>query len=186
MISLLDKAIAFALKAHAGQIRKTGDNIPFIAHPFAVAMSLQAMGCEEKVVIAGLLHDVVEDTQITMPELEREFGKEIAGIVAYCTEPKGRWEVRKQFLIQSLRHAPLESKLLAATDKYHNLTHMLHALEKQGTQMWQQFSRGPEQQAWYYRSVLTSILTNIDTPERYPVFGQLQQTINLLFADIPG
>lgn len=185
MISLLDKAIAFALKAHDGQLRKTGNNIPFIAHPFAVAMILQTMGCEEKVVVAGLLHDIVEDTKVTMAELESEFGGEVAGIVAYCTEPKGRWEVRKQFLIESLRHAPLESKLLAATDKYHNLTHMLHALEKQGSQMWVQFSRGPEQQAWYYRSVLASILTNVAEPERYAIFKQLQTTIDQLFAGIP-
>ena len=54
MLAQLDKAIAFAARAHEGQQRKTG-NTPFIAHPFAVAMMVQAMGCAETAVIAALL-----------------------------------------------------------------------------------------------------------------------------------
>lgn len=186
MISAIDKAILFALRAHAGQRRKTGKEIPFIAHPFGVAILLQRMGCAEEVVIAGLLHDTVEDTSVTMPQIEMEFGAEVARIVSYCTEPRGRWETRKQFLIDSLRHAPLEAKLLAAADKYHNLSHMLHNQEKYGTNMWLNFSRGAEKQAWYYRTVTDSILAGISDPAQYPIFGLLQDVVERLFAGIPA
>lgn len=186
MISLIDKAIIFALRAHAGQQRKTGNEIPFIAHPFGVAMLLQGMGCPESVVVAGLLHDTVEDTAATLSDIEAEFGSEVSRIVSYCTEPRGRWETRKQALIDNLRHAPLEAKLLAAADKYHNLSHMLHNLEKYGPAMWHNFSRGAEQQAWYYRTVLDSILQDIAEPDLYPIFGQLQNVIEQLFMDVPS
>lgn len=184
MIGLIDKAIIFALRAHSGQQRKTGREIPFIAHPFGVAMLLQGMGCAENVVVAGLLHDTVEDTPVTLADIEAEFGPEVARIVSYCTEPHGRWETRKQVLIDNLRHAPLEAKLLAAADKYHNLSHMLHNLEKYGPTMWRNFSRGAEQQAWYYRSVLDSILQDVAEPDQYPIFGQLQGVIEQLFMGV--
>lgn len=186
MIGLLDKAIIFALRAHAGQQRKTGRDIPFIAHPFGVAMLLQGMGCAESVVVAGLLHDTVEDTDVTLADIEAEFGQEVARIVAYCTEPRGRWETRKQVLIDSLRHAPLEAKLLAAADKYHNLSHMQHNLEKYGPSMWRNFSRDAAQQAWYYRAAVDSILQGVAEPDLYPIFGQLQRIIEQLFRDIPS
>ncbi len=186
MIDPIDKAIIFSLRAHTGQQRKTGQDIPFIAHPFAVAMLLQGMGCAESVVVAGLLHDTVEDTAVTLAEIEAEFGREVARIVAYCTEPRGRWETRKQFLIDNLRHAPLEAKLLAAADKYHNLRHMLHNLEKYGPTMWGNFSRGAEQQAWYYRTVLDSILQNVAEPDLYPIFDQLQRVVEQVFMGVPS
>lgn len=148
-------------------------------------MLLQGMGCAESVVIAGLLHDTVEDTPVTLDQIETEFGSEVARIVSYCTEPRGRWEIRKQFLIDSLRHAPLEAKLLAAADKYHNLSHMLHHHEMVGAGMWRHFSRGAEQQAWFYRTVTDSILEGVTQPESYPILGLLQDIVARLFIDVP-
>ena len=101
MIDLVDRAIGFAARAHQGQQRKTGD-VPYIAHPVAVAMILQRMDCAETIVAAGLLHDVVEDTSVTLKDVRRHFGDEVAEIVAGCTElPKNRnrWETRKLFMI---------------------------------------------------------------------------------------
>jgi (p)ppGpp synthase/HD superfamily hydrolase len=183
--SLVDRAIGYAARAHEGQRRKAG-NIPYIAHPVAVAMSLQAMGCPEIVVAAALLHDTVEDTDVTLADIRDAFGEEIASIVAGVTEPDqgNRWEERKQRLIDRLRTASLEIKLVAAADKYHNLSHITHSQLKHGDEAWDRFSRGPAQQAWYYRQVTASILENVAEPERYPIFEKLATAVDTLFADI--
>ena len=70
----LDYAILFATKAHDGQRRKT-DNVDMIFHPFTVGMLLQRVGADEDTVIAGILHDVVEDTKYTLDDIENIFGK---------------------------------------------------------------------------------------------------------------
>ena len=186
MIDLVDRAIGFAARAHHGQKRKTGD-MPYIAHPVAVGMILQRMGCEETVVAAGLLHDTVEDTPVTIEDIRRHFGDEVAAIVAGCTEsPKRgvRWETRKQRMIDSLRAAPMAVKLVSAADKYHNLSHTLYNERLQGQAVWKAFGRGKEQQAWYYRSVLDSILENAEGSDQYPIFGLLSDIIDELFDDV--
>ena len=70
----LDYAILFATKAHDGQRRKT-DNVDMIFHPFTVGMMLQREGMTDETVIAGILHDVVEDTSYTLQDIETLFGK---------------------------------------------------------------------------------------------------------------
>ena len=186
MIDLVDRATGFAARAHQGQQRKSGD-VPYIAHPVAVALILQRMGCDEATVAAGLLHDTVEDTPVTMAEIHQHFGDEIAAIVAGCTEPpksRYKWETRKLRMIASLRDASLSVKLVAAADKYHNLSHTLYNERMRGPAIWKKFGRGKEQQAWYYRSVMESLLVNNPESERYPIFGLLSELIDVLFDGV--
>lgn len=186
-ISLVDRAIGFAARAHAKQHRKTGVAMPYIAHPFGVAMILQQMGCDETVVAAGLLHDVIEDTNVTSGEIRVLFGDEVAKIVVLCTElPKKdhTWEERKVDMIESLKEASMEVKLVAAADKYHNLNHTLANFREQGEGVWKRFGRNMETQAWYYHSVYESITVNVPNPDLYPIFERLRQVIDELFRDI--
>lgn len=122
-VSLIDRlsaAVEFAVWAHGGRTRK-GKDVPYITHPLAVALSLARAGCAEDVVIAGLLHDVVEDTSVTLEEVRERFGAGVAGIVAACTEDKRLpWEDRKARMLETLTHAPLAVKLVACADKLHN------------------------------------------------------------------
>jgi (p)ppGpp synthase/HD superfamily hydrolase len=187
MNPLLDEAIAFAARAHNGQRRKS-DDLPYIAHPFAVALILQHMGCRDEIIIAGLLHDTVEDTDVTLAEIERRFGRAVADIVAGCTEPsKGHsWETRKLYAIEHLRAAPLAVKLVAAADKYHNLSATIRQQRLVGPRVWQRFRRGVEQQAWYYRGVTASLLANVAEPERYPIFASLERLVGESFAGVPS
>jgi (p)ppGpp synthase/HD superfamily hydrolase len=188
MLSLVDRAIGFATRAHKGQRRKTG-NVPYIAHPFGVAMILQGMGCDETIVTAGLLHDTVEDTKVTLNEVRGIFGEDVARIVAAVTEPSKKntdWESRKLHTIRILRTAPLPVKLVAAADKYHNLTHTQYNLEIAGPIVWKRFGRGREQQAWYYRSVAESITANVPDAGRYPIFDQLTKAVDEVFDGIPS
>ena len=75
----LDHAIEVAKKAHEGQLRKTGE--PYIIHPLAVKKILEEWGMDEDTVIAGVLHDTVEDTDLTLDDIRKEFGESVAFLV---------------------------------------------------------------------------------------------------------
>ena len=77
MSDLITKAIEVAVSAHAGQVRKYS-NIPYITHPFAVAGLVASIGGTEDMVAIAILHDVVEDSDVTVEQLEAEFGYEIS------------------------------------------------------------------------------------------------------------
>ena len=80
----LKRAIAIAKKAHAGQLRKTGE--PYIVHPLAVKKILEEWGMDEDTVIAGVLHDTVEDTDLTLADIKAEFGESVAFLVDGVTK----------------------------------------------------------------------------------------------------
>jgi (p)ppGpp synthase/HD superfamily hydrolase len=78
-------ALAFADARHAGQTRDV-DDLPFMTHPFEVACLLHEAGYADEVVAAGVLHDVLEDTDVERTELEARFGPEVARLVAAVTD----------------------------------------------------------------------------------------------------
>ena len=80
----IEQAIEVATKAHEGQLRKTGE--PYIIHPLAVMKILQEWNMDEDTVIAGVLHDTVEDTDLTLKEIEEQFGKDVAFLVNGVTK----------------------------------------------------------------------------------------------------
>jgi len=79
--NLLRTALKFAAHKHAGQVRK-GTDIPYLVHPFEVGMYLQNIGMTNDVIMAGYLHDTLEDTDTTLNELAEVFGNHIASVVA--------------------------------------------------------------------------------------------------------
>lgn len=83
-VSQIEKAYRVASKAHEGQYRKSGE--PYIIHPLNVALILADLELDKESIIGGLLHDVVEDTPMTLDEVEKEFGKEVATIVDGVTK----------------------------------------------------------------------------------------------------
>jgi len=80
----VDQAIEIATTAHAGQIRKSGD--PYISHPLAVMKILQDWGMDEDTIIAGILHDTLEDTTLTLKDIKQEFGEQVAFLVDGVTK----------------------------------------------------------------------------------------------------
>ena len=76
-LELIDYAIYFATKAHTGQKRKSEKNVDMIFHPFTVGMILQRAGANTNCVIAGLLHDVVEDSKYSLEDIEIELNKDV-------------------------------------------------------------------------------------------------------------
>lgn len=149
----IDQAIDMAAQAHHGQCRK-GTNIPYIAHAFGVGMILAQVGCDEDVVAAGILHDTVEDTDLTLAEIEELFDARVAEIVGGCSEPdKGlSWEDRKRHTMTALPSASPEIQVVTCADKLHNLRSIARELEA-GVDVWHRFKRGEEKQEWYYRGI---------------------------------
>ncbi len=121
-LATIIRAAHFAARAHAAQRRKGEAGEPYVNHLLEVAELLATHGAPPEAIIAGLLHDTVEDTEVTEAELAREFGPVIAAIVLEATDdqalPK---EIRKA---NQVRHAPAksaEAKRVKLADKISNL-----------------------------------------------------------------
>ena len=157
----ISKAIEFSAKAHEGHFRK-GSQVPYITHPFEVAKILgEAVDPEENeaLIIAGLLHDTVEDTDTSLDTIRREFGEAVADLVASDSENKRLpWEARKQHTIDFLKNkATRDMQMLACADKLANLRSVKADYARIGEDVWDIFVRGKEKQAWYYQGVLDAL-----------------------------
>lgn len=132
-LEFYQKVRLFAAEAHKGQLRK-GSDVPYITHPVGVSAILAQYNAGGDVVVAGLLHDTLEDTKMTREELEAHFGSLIAGLVAEVSEEKlanGQevpWEVRKRQQLDRLRNADLDVVRLKAADVVHNVRSILRDL----------------------------------------------------------
>ncbi|WP_347549158.1 HD domain-containing protein [Pseudalkalibacillus hwajinpoensis] len=181
---IIEKAIETSAIAHDGQYRKRS-KLPYLSHPVTVGFYLIEAGAEEKVITAGILHDVLEDTSISFNELESEFGIEIANLVLGCSEPDKSlpWEDRKRHTIEKLKTASYSIKQIACADKLHNLTTILYDYEQEGKLVWQRFNRGRDQQRWYYESIYESLMTNLSTEEAAnPLFNKLKNQTHRVFS----
>jgi (p)ppGpp synthase/HD superfamily hydrolase len=176
----VEQAIYFATKAHNGQNRKMED-IPMIFHPFTVGMMLQRAGCKEEVVIAGILHDVIEDTKYTRSDISKKFGEEVAKLVEGVTEPDKNlsWEERKEDAIKRIHSVCLEIKLIEAADKISNLESTLEDIKRRGDDAWSGFKRGKDKQEWLNRNMYKSVVANTDG--KHPLFKRYAQLIKKIF-----
>jgi myo-inositol-1(or 4)-monophosphatase len=154
---LVHEALAFGCRKHAGQMRK-GTDIPYFFHCAEVAVILYQNQCSEKVLIAGLLHDTLEDTDTTPEEIRNLFGEDILKIVAAESEDKSKtWKERKQATIDHLPQASLEAKLVCCADKLSNLRSMAADQITVGDKLWERFKAGKKDIEWYYRGVAAAL-----------------------------
>lgn len=158
---ILDEAITFAVRAHAGMVRKAGAQ-PYILHPMEAAVIVGTMTNDPELLAAALLHDVVEDTGVTPEEIEERFGRRVRDLVASETENKrsdrpaeDTWKIRKSETIAYLQNAAgIEEKILCLGDKLSNLRSMRRGWKTMGDAFWLQFNqKDPSMHHWYYRSI---------------------------------
>jgi (p)ppGpp synthase/HD superfamily hydrolase len=116
--ALIRSAMKFAARSHANQ-RRDSDQGPFIEHPIEVARLLRDAGCPDVVIAAGLLHDVLENSDSSIAELTACFGADIANLVQALSEDVSipGYRQRKQLLREQVRDAAGDATLIFAADK---------------------------------------------------------------------
>lgn len=152
----VERAIALAVAAHQHQTRKGDGELPYVVHPVTVGLILSRYTDDEDTIIAGLLHDVLEDTAVTETAIEREFGPRVLGMVRDVTEPQLpglSWETRTLRYLRQLQQAPRGSLLVAGADKIANLISMIAAHGAQGERLWERFHGGPAETLAFYARV---------------------------------
>ena len=180
---MIDLAIEVAAKAHKNQFRK-GTDIPYITHPLAVRIILARAGCTDKVIVAGILHDTLEDTALTFRELTDTFGEKVADIVQGASEPNKTlpWEDRKAHTLQFLKTAPPEVILVTCADKLHNIRTTTVEHNRIGDEVWSRFSRGKKEQEWYYRGLVKSLIAKDNSIANTPLFQEFRTIVEDLFS----
>ena len=154
----LQRAFRYAAEKHAGQTRKQ-TAVPYLSHLMAVASLVLEAGGDEEMAIAALLHDVVEDCggMPRLREIRKRFGTRVAKVVKGCTdsfgEPKAEWTQRKKDYLREVKHADLETRLVSASDKLHNVRTILSDYRKDGEAIWSRFTGRKEGTLWYYRAL---------------------------------
>ena len=181
---LIKLAKQFAADAHKGQVRKLNAE-PFMNHPENVARRLYDAGFREELVAAGYLHDVVEDTDVSLAEIESVFGMEVSRLVAGNTESKGLpWIDRKLETIGRAEKGSLESKALIGADKLDNLSNIMKYVQLSGDEVWKVFSMGKEQQYWYYSEVSKALFANTEGMQVPDYFWEYERLVQKLKAVI--
>lgn len=161
VLTLVDQAIIFAAKAHAGAVRK-GSKVPYIVHPIEAAAIVAGMTDDPEVIAAAVLHDVLEDTETTEEELLARFGHQVKELVMDASEDKRKhlpasltWKTRKQETLTFLEtRAGRDAKMVALGDKLSNLRAIHRDLCMLGDAVWDRFNeKDKSMHAWMYRAV---------------------------------
>lgn len=181
---LLDRAIVFAVKAHANTERR-GKGYPYIVHPMEAVEIVATMTPDQELLAAAALHDTVEDTEVTVEQLRAEFGERIASLVADESDvmPEGMteedsWHQRKQAAIDRLSKASHDAKMVALGDKLSNMRAIARDYDEIGDALWNRFhTNDPKEHEWHYRG-LADALRELEDTVAYKEFESL---INKVF-----
>jgi len=125
-VKMIERAYHMAEEAHRGQLRKSGD--PFISHPLGVAMILAQLGLDETSIAAALLHDAVEDTELSLVEVETSMGFDVARLIDGLTKlDKIRFRSKEQSRAENIRKMIIATArdirvlLIKLADRLHNM-----------------------------------------------------------------
>lgn len=181
--SLLDRAIVFAVRAHAGTERR-GKGFPYIVHPMEAVEIVATMTSDQELLAAAVLHDTVEDTDTTLEQLRQEFGQRVAELVASESDiiPEDlskteSWFARKQDAMQRLAAASRDAKIVALGDKLSNMRAIARDFAAQGEALWNQFNvRDPKAHEWRYRGLVEALSELADTAA-YQEFRRLVEQV---------
>lgn len=161
MYEKLNEAILFATQCHAGQVRKMAET-PYILHPMEVAAIIASITKDEDVMIAGLLHDTVEDCDVDPLLIKKKFGSRVFALVQSETEDKlsdrpaaDTWMERKEESLLMLHYTKdRDVKILWMADKLSNMRSFYREWLKNGDAIWAGLhQKDPKMHAWYYRTI---------------------------------
>lgn len=170
----IQQAINLASRLHLGQVRKGDSGLPYISHPFSVAWILSNYTEDEDIIVAGILHDVLEDVKgYYYDDMVRDFGERVAQIVKGVSEDKdpniesdekATWEERKSKYLANLKNDSDEALMVCAADKIHNLQSMISAYQEKGDALWDNFNSPKEKKLWLYQEILKFMKGRLNNP----------------------
>ena len=163
--SLFDKAVKLAVEAHSGTERRC-KGYPYIIHPMEAVAIVATMTNDQEMLAAAILHDVVEDTDVTLEQIRDEFGDRVATLVQHETAPDDEnltWREKKSIQVEQLAAAPIDSMQGIALD-----------YRQVGDAVWSRFHapNGKPDVEWYYRS-LAKALSELSELAAYQGFVKL-------------
>ena len=167
---LLDRAIVFAVKAHHNTERR-GKGFPYIVHPLESVEIVATITPDQELLAAAALHDTIEDTDVTVEDIRKEFGDRIANIVHAESDQETEgvseedsWHARKQAAIARLAAAPYEAKIVAMGDKLSNMRAIWRDYQQKGDELWKIFHvKDKASHEWHYRGLAASLSELKDT-----------------------
>ena len=179
--SNLHRAINYADVQHAGQIRKSLDKEPFITHCLNVGNILAKTHSSENAIVAGILHDTIEDTTVTKNDLIKVFGQKIAELVDFVTEhnPSDDWMERCKDYIDNLKKAPQEALCVSAADKIDNMNSMADSISREYN-IFKNMQGTPEMQLKKFTGVLEVIKGKIPKDLETMYIASLENFIKTL------
>ncbi|MDP6641767.1 MAG: HD domain-containing protein [Candidatus Nanoarchaeia archaeon] len=194
MNQIIPKALFYAYEKHKKDKRK-GTTIPYIVHPVDVASILIKERNHSKVsdelIAAGLLHDVVEDTETSFKDIEKEFGKKVMILVKAASEPEKHkvesekekrksWKGRKEHTIELIKKEKRDAKLLSCADKLANIRDMINdKFTGNEKEFWKRFNTSPEETKWYYQIMCKAYRfgDNIKDTNTFKMFAREVKTL---------
>src|SRR5262245_2899462 len=188
----INHALAFAAKHHDQQVRK-GTRLPYLTHPANVAIILTRYGCDEVTVVAGILHDVIEDcvtkdytAEMLEQRIATKFGTDVLKTVLMVThrerDDEGEdliGEEKRHDYLNRLEQADDRGRWVCAADKLHNANSLLADLARtiEPDIVWGRFKLGKDGTMWWYRAVYDRLdELGFDAP----IMPELEQTVKAL------
>ena len=176
----LDRAIAFAVHAHTGTERR-GKGFPYIVHPLEAMAIVSTITPDQELLAAAVLHDTVEDTDVTIEDIRTEFGERVASLVKVDSvgDDEGTWHERKQKAINLIANAPRDAKIVALGDKLSNMRAIARDYAVQGDALWNLFhAKDRKDHEWHYRGLADALRELSGTF----AFKEFERLINQVFA----
>lgn len=163
----INSAIKLAAHLHRDQTRKDSNHTPYISHLASVAMILATATDDEDVIVAGLMHDSLEDVpRYTYAKLAEDCGTAVADIVTHVTEPLDAnkldieqlpWLTRKEKYLENLREGDGRSAMVSAADKIHNTESFMEDLKKEGDDFGSRFGSSLRNKLWFHEQTLAVV-----------------------------
>jgi (p)ppGpp synthase/HD superfamily hydrolase len=191
---LIQRAINRASQLHHDQKRRIG-GLPYMVHPYSVGFILSHYTNDDRIIAAGLLHDVLEDVSgYTESDMTNEFGPEVVRIVKEVTEDKNpddtpddnrlSWETRKTNYLANLQTDSYEGLMVCCADKIHNLQSMAEAYAELGDRLWSRFHATKEQILWFHQEIMATLKTSLPN-DIVAEYERVFIAANEVFNDIP-
>ena len=178
---LFDRAAKFAIDAHRGAERK-GKGYPYILHPMEAAGIVASISNDPELLAAAILHDTVEDTDVSLEQIRQEFGDRVMTLVFNETSHlphNAPWRVRKKAQADHIASAPRDSKIVAIGDKLSNLRTIVTDYRQIDDALWQRFRapKGKDDILWYY-TILADALKELAGTQPYEEYLKLLEEIS--------